>query len=270
MTALFAAATAVWGSSNHRTFHEATFMELPPCTRRSASLACSKVSPSQSWPHVRPVGRPPPRVAAQRAPGERHPPIPPSSRRALRRAWRAAFQTPVRPSGNGLSSGGRPRASQSVVIPRPAVPPGGAWPPPPVARRRRPPPHPARAGGWVRGGEGRLPRYAAPWAAVPRCSCPPLPLLPSAAWRAAVASSASRLLLPSQVREPPPAPIGLRRRPVPFVRAALSVRGLRWACKAATAGHGRSPAVAARRGGAPRCASCRLSCAPAQADREPS
>jgi hypothetical protein len=156
MTALFAAATAVWGSSNHRTFHDATFIEMPPCTRCSASLACSKVSPSQRWPHVRPVGRLPPRVAAQRAPGERQPPIPPSSRRALRRAWRAALQTPVRPSGNGLSSGGRPRASQSdVILVRPchrAVP----RPPPLVARRRRPPPRHTgpRRGGWERGGRG--------------------------------------------------------------------------------------------------------------------
>ena len=154
MTALFAAATAVWGSSNHRTFHEATFMEMPPCTRRSASLACSTVSPSQSCPHVRPVGRLPPRVAAQRAPGERHPPVPPRSRMALRSAWRAAFQAPVRPSGNGLSGGGRPRASQSDVIPRPATPSGAE----PAASARAPPPHPhppsRRRGPRGRGGGG--------------------------------------------------------------------------------------------------------------------
>ena len=91
MTARFAAATEVCGSSSHRTFHDAAFMDMPPCTRRSASLACSKVSPSHSCPNVRPVGRDPPRVAAQRAPGERHPPVPSRARRALRRECRAVF-----------------------------------------------------------------------------------------------------------------------------------------------------------------------------------
>ena len=58
MTALFAAATAVWGSSSHRTFHEATFMEMPPCTRRSASLACSfaQLSPRAPDGEAAPAG----------------------------------------------------------------------------------------------------------------------------------------------------------------------------------------------------------------------